>query len=107
MNLATTYMGMSLKSPFVVGSSPLTDDVDMAKRLEDHGAAALVLPSLYEEEITCEQLSDFFSMETYGDSFPEASSYIPEPESAPGPDEYLEHLRRVKQARRLARFSLP
>jgi dihydroorotate dehydrogenase (fumarate) len=98
MNLATTYMGIALPSPFVVGSSPLTEDLDMAKRLEDNGAAALVLPSLYEEEITCDQLSDFFTMETYSDSFPEASSYNPEPESAPGPDEYLEHLQRVKQA---------
>ena len=98
MNLATTYMGMALPSPFVVGSSPLTEDLDMAKRLEDQGAAALVLPSLYEEEITCDQLSDFFTMETYSDSFPEATSYNPEPASAPGPDEYLEHLRRVKQA---------
>ena len=98
MNLATTYMGIPLRNPMIVGSSPLTDDLDMVKRLEDQGAAALVLPSLYEEEVTCEQLSDFFSIEAYGDSFPEASSYIPEPESAPGPDEYLEHLRRVKQA---------
>lgn len=98
MNLATTYMGIPLRSPFIVGSSPLTESVDSAKRLEDEGAAALVLPSLYEEEITGEQMADFFSTETYGDSFPEASSYIPEPESAPGPHEYLEHLRRVKQA---------
>jgi dihydroorotate dehydrogenase (fumarate) len=98
MNLATSYMGMSLRSPFVVGSSPLSDDLDMAKRLEDQGAAALVLRSLYEEEITCEQMSDFFSTESYEDSFPEATSYNPEPELAPGPGEYLEHLRRVKQA---------
>ena len=98
MNLATTYMGIPLRAPMVVGSSPLTEDLDTVRRLEDEGAAALVLPSLYEEEVTCEQLSDFFSSETYGDSFPEASSYIPEPQSAPGPDEYLEHLRRVKQA---------
>ena len=98
MNLATSYMGLSLKSPLIVGSSPLTEDLDTVRRLEDAGAAALILPSLYEEEITGEQMSDFFSIETYGDSFPEASSYIPEPESAPGPDEYLEHLRRVKQA---------
>lgn len=98
MNLATSYMGLSLKSPLIVGSSPLTEDLDLIRRLEDAGATALILPSLYEEEITGEQMSDFFSIETYGDSFPEASSYIPEPESAPGPDEYLEHLRRVKQA---------
>lgn len=98
MNLTTTYMGLSLKSPLIVGSSPLTEDLDTVKQLEDAGAAALILPSLYEEEITCEQMSDFFSTESYSDSFPEASSYIPEPESGPGPDEYLEHLRRVKQA---------
>jgi len=101
MNLATTYMGIPLQSPLIVGSSPLTDDLDTVRRLEDAGAAALILPSLYEEEITGEQMADFFSTETYGDSFPEASSYIPEPESAPGPHEYLEHLRRVKQAVRV------
>jgi len=98
MNLATTYMGLSLKSPFIVGSSPLTQDLDTVRQLEDAGAAALILPSLYEEQITGEQMADFFSSETYEDSFPEASSYAPDPESAPGPDEYLEHLRRVKQA---------
>lgn len=98
MNLATTYMGLPLRNPFIVGSSPLTGSVDSARLFEDHGAAALVLPSLYEEQITSEQMEDFFSSETYDDSFPEASSYLPDPESAPGPDEYLEHLRRVKQA---------
>jgi dihydroorotate dehydrogenase (fumarate) len=97
MNLATTYMGISLQSPIVVGSSPLTEDLDVVKRLEDAGASALVLPSLYEEEITCDQMSDFFSSETHEDSFPEATSYLPDASSAPGPDQYLEHLRRVKQ----------
>ena len=97
MNLTSHYMKLSLRSPFVVGSSPLTENLDTVKQLEDNGAAALVLPSLYEEEITGEQMADFFSSETYDDSFPEASSYLPDPESAPGPDEYLEHLRRVKQ----------
>jgi len=98
MNLATTYMGLSLKSPLIVGSSPLTEDLDTVKELEDAGAAALILPSLYEEQITGEQMADFFSSETHEDSFPEATSYAPDPESAPGPDEYLEHLRRAKQA---------
>lgn len=97
MDLSTTYMGIQLRHPLVVGSSPLTESLDTVKQLEDEGAAALVLPSLYEEEITREQLSDFFSQETYDDSFPEASSYLPDPESAPGPDAYLEHLRCVKQ----------
>ena len=98
MNLATTYLGIPLRSPMVVGSSPLTEDLDNVRRLEDEGAAALVLPSLYEEEITGDQMSDFFSSETYEDSFPEATSYSPDAESAPGPEEYLEHLRRAKQA---------
>ncbi|HEU5092465.1 MAG TPA: dihydroorotate dehydrogenase-like protein [Nitrospira sp.] len=98
MNLATTYMGIPLSNPMVVGSSPLTGDLDTVRRLEDEGAAALVLPSLYEEEITGDQMADFFSSESYVDSFPEATTYSPEPASAPGPDEYLEHLRRVKQA---------
>ena len=98
MNLTTTYMGIPLRSPMVVGSSPLTEDLDMVRRLEDEGAGALVLPSLYEEEITGEQMADFFASEMYDDAFPEASSYAPEPETAPGPHEYLENLRRVKQA---------
>ena len=97
MNLATTYMGIPLRSPLIVGASPLAEDLDTARRLEDEGAAALIMPSLYEEEITSEQMADFFSSETYGDSFAEASSYLPEAESAPGPDEYLEHLRRLKK----------
>ncbi|HXQ71434.1 MAG TPA: dihydroorotate dehydrogenase-like protein [Pyrinomonadaceae bacterium] len=97
MNLTTNYMGISLRNPLIAGSSPLTDNLDTVKQLEDAGAAALVLPSLYEEQIIGEQMSDFFSSEAYGDSFPEASSYLPEADSAPGPDEYLEHLRRVKQ----------
>ena len=98
MKLATTYLGIPLSHPLIVGSSPLTGDLDTVRQLEDAGAAALVLPSLYEEEITREQMSDFFASENYGDSFSEASNYLPDPESAPGPDEYLEHLRHAKQA---------
>jgi dihydroorotate dehydrogenase (fumarate) len=98
MNLATSYMGLSLKSSLIVGSSPLTGDLDTIRQLEDAGAAALILPSLYEEQITGEQMSDFFFTETHEDSFPEATSYTPEAETAPGPDEYLEHLRHAKQA---------
>jgi len=97
MNLDTTYMGIPLRSPLIVGASPLAEDLDRAKRLEDEGAAALIMHSLYEEEITSDQMADFFSSEVYSDSFPEAGSYLPEPESAPGPDEYLEHLRRLKE----------
>jgi len=91
-------MGLHLPHPLVVGASPLSDDLDLVRQLEDAGAAAFVLRSLYEEEITGEQMSDFFFSETYEDSFPEASSYSPEAEAPPGPTEYLEHLRSVKQA---------
>jgi dihydroorotate dehydrogenase (fumarate) len=98
MKLATRYLGLKLPHPLIVGSSSLANDVADARRLEDGGAAALVLRPLYEEEITREQMGDFFHSESHGDSFAEATSYSPEPPSAPGPDEYLEHLRRVKGA---------
>jgi dihydroorotate dehydrogenase (fumarate) len=98
MNLTTTYLGQRLPHPLIIGSGPLTDDVDKVKELEDEGAAALVLRSLYEEEITGEQMAAFFSSEGHGESFAEAASYAPDPELAFGPDEYLEHMRRVKAA---------
>ena len=98
MNLSTTYLGIRLPHPLIVGASPLTDDVDTARELEDEGAAALVLRSLFEEQITGEQMAAFFHSESHGDSFAEAASYSPDPEMAFGPEEYLEHLRRVKEA---------
>jgi len=87
MSLATRYLGIALPHPLIVGSSPLTDDIDDVRRLEDAGAAALVLRALYEEEITGEQMDDFFNSESHGESFAEAASYAPEPEFAPGADE--------------------
>lgn len=96
MSLDVNYLGFHLPHPLVVGAGPLTDDLDSVKLLEDEGAAALVLRPLYEEQVTAEQLAGFFENETYDDSFAEAISYAPEPGMAPGPDEYLEHLRRVK-----------
>ena len=98
MNLTTTYLGKPLPHPLVVGSGPLTDDLDTVRSLEDAGAAAVVLRSLYEEEITGEQMAAFIHSETHGESFAEAASYAPEPGSALGPDEHLEHLRRVRAA---------
>lgn len=97
MNLGTTYMGMRLPHPMIVGASPLSDDLDLVRRLEDQGAAAFVLRSLYEEDITEEQMSGFFFAESHEDSFAEATSYAPDSERPPGPAEYLEHLRRVKE----------
>lgn len=98
MNLNTKYLGISLPHPLIIGSSSLTNDLDMVRQLEDEGAAALVLRSLYEEEIVDEQMEGFFHSEGYGDTSAEARSYFPDPELALGPDEYLEHVQRVKRA---------
>jgi dihydroorotate dehydrogenase (fumarate) len=93
-DLSTRYLGLSLKGPLVASSSPLTGNLDDLRRLEDAGAAAVVLPSLFEEEVSHEatQLDRMFSMGA--DSHGEASGYFPEPvdyESAP--DRYLELVR--------------
>ena len=101
MDLTTNYLGMRLPHPLVVGAGPLADDLDTVKALEDAGAAMLVLHSLYEEEITGEQMDEFFNSETHSDSFAEAETFAPEPEFSLGPDEYLEHLRQVKAAVRI------
>jgi len=98
MDLSTTYLGMRLPNPLVVGAGPLGDELDRVRILEDAGASMIVLRSLYEEEITGEQMEQFFSDESYSESFAEAASFAPEPTMALGPDEYLEHLRKVKGA---------
>jgi len=101
MDLSTTYLGLRLPHPLIVGAGPLGDDLDTVKALEDAGAAMLVLRSLYEEEITNEQMDDYANLEAISESFPEAGSFSPESLMALGPDEYLEHLRQVKQAVRI------
>jgi dihydroorotate dehydrogenase (fumarate) len=101
MDLSTTYLGKRLSHPLIVGAGPLGDDLDRVKALEDAGATMLVLRSLYEEEITGEQMDEFFAAESHSESFPEAGTYAPEPSLALGPDEYLEHLRKVKAAVRI------
>lgn len=98
MDLSTTYLGMRLPHPLVVGAGPLGDDLDVARALEDAGASLLVLRSLYEEEITGEQMDEFMNVDGFTDSMSEASSFTPEPLLALGPDEYLEYLRGVKAA---------
>jgi dihydroorotate dehydrogenase (fumarate) len=101
MDLSTTYLGLRLPHPLIVGAGPLGDDLDTVRALEDAGAAMLVLRSLYEEEITNEQMDDYANLEAISESFPEAGSFAPESLMALGPDEYLEHLRQVKQAVRI------
>jgi dihydroorotate dehydrogenase (fumarate) len=98
MDLSTTYLGVRLPHPLIVGAGPLGDELDTVRALEDAGAAMLVLRSLYEEEITGEQMHDFFNVERHTGSFAEADTFAPEPALALGPDEYLDHLRLVKSA---------
>ena len=102
MDLRTTYLGLDLPNPFVVGASPLADDLDEAKRLEDAGACAIVMRSLFEGQIVREQVAAFLHTEMHGESFAEAMTYFPSPSRFVfGPEEYLDHLRRLKEALRI------
>ena len=99
MNLSTRYLRLDLPHPLMAGASPLADDLDTVRRLEDEGASAIVLRSLFEEQILREQVSSLQHTETHEQSFAEALTFFPTPETFVfGPDEYLEHLRRIKVA---------
>ncbi|HEV8267272.1 MAG TPA: dihydroorotate dehydrogenase-like protein, partial [Thermoanaerobaculia bacterium] len=96
MNLSTTYLGLSLPHPFMAGASPMVDDLDSVRRLEDAGSAAIVMHSLFEEQITREDQGSL-QREEHDESFAEALSFWPAPsEFALGPDQYLEQIRRIK-----------
>ena len=102
LDLTTTYLGLSLKNPLVASASPLSKKLDTIRRLEDAGAAAIVMYSLFEEQITHEsnELDHYLERGTH--SYAEALSYFPDLESYNiGPETYLEHLHRVKQAVRI------
>lgn len=101
-DLATTYLGLALKNPLVVSPSPLCEELDNLRRMEEAGAAAVVLHSLFEEQITFEsqQLDRFLSQGT--ESFAESLTYFPSAGTYRlGPDGYLEHVRRAKAALRI------
>lgn len=99
MDLSTTYLGLRLKNPLVPSASPLSRTLDGIKRMEDAGAAAIVMYSLFEEQIHHEaaELDHYLSFGTQ--SFSEALTYFPETtEYNLGPDEYIEHIRKAKEA---------
>jgi dihydroorotate dehydrogenase (fumarate) len=99
MNLATTYLGLPLKNPVIPGASPLVDMLDNARSLEDAGAAAIVMHSLFEEQITNQQIAEFAHTEGPAESFAEAVSFFPQQEDyALGPDRYLNQISRIKQS---------
>ena len=99
MDLSTTYLGLNLPHPIMPGASPLVDHLDLVKRLEDAGAAAITMHSLFEEQITREQQGMVYHMELVNNSHAEALSYFPQAdEFRLGPHQYLEQIRLIKQA---------
>ena len=99
MNLSTTYLGLQLRTPLVVSASPLSNDLANIKAMEDAGASAVVLYSLFEEQLRQERLELQRYMEYGTFSFPEALTYFPEPtEYHVGAEEYLAHIARAKAA---------
>jgi dihydroorotate dehydrogenase (fumarate) len=100
VDLATRYLGLELASPLVASASPLGGHLDTLRRLEDSGAAAVVLPSLFEEQIEHEELSLHWTLEAGAGSHAEATAaYFPELDQyATGPGEYLEHVAAAKAA---------
>lgn len=99
MDLTTTYMGLTLRSPLVVGAAaPLTEDIGPIKRMEDLGAAAVVLHSFFEEQLRQEQLELHHHLTYATESFAEALTYFPEPQIFHvGSEEYLNHIRKAKE----------
>jgi dihydroorotate dehydrogenase (fumarate) len=98
-DLSTTYLGLRLRNPLVPSATPLGRSLDNLRQMEDAGASAVVLPSLFEEQIVGEsrELDYFLTHGTY--SYAEALTYFPEPSTfALTPERYLEHLRQAKQA---------
>lgn len=99
MDTSTSYLGMRLAHPFIAGASPFSYRVDGARRLEDAGCAALVMHSLFEEQITRERTGQLAHVSVFDRSFAEIVSAFPAPGEYPlAPDEYAEHVFRIKQA---------
>src|ERR1051325_10673678 len=99
IDLSSTYLGLRLANPFIAGASPLGDHLDTVRRLEDAGCAAIVLHSLFEEQISMHSSGRIPHMDPLDSRFANVLSYFPPPDLySLGPDEYLEHLRKVKAA---------
>jgi dihydroorotate dehydrogenase (fumarate) len=99
MDLRTEYLGLPLACPLVPSASPLSEEIDNLKRMEDAGAGAVVLHSLFEEQIENEAQTLHARLRHGAESYSEALTYFPEPRDFRfGPVEYLEHLRRAREA---------
>jgi dihydroorotate dehydrogenase (fumarate) len=99
MDLKTKYLGMTLRSPIIVSASPLSEYTQNIKMMEDAGAGAVVLYSLFEEQIRLEQQELHYHTTMGTESFAESLSYFPEPEEFKlGPEEYIKHIQDAKNA---------
>jgi dihydroorotate dehydrogenase (fumarate) len=97
--LDTTYLGLRLASPLIASASPLTGDLDSLRELEEAGAAAIVLPSLFEEQIEREEVTLHDTLELGAHSYGEALTYFPEMDDYnTGPSLYVEHVAAAKRA---------
>ena len=102
MDLKTTYLGLKLRTPLVPAASPLSEEIDGIKQMEDAGASAVVLYSLFEEQLRQDRAELDHHMEHGTESFAEALTYFPEPkEFHLGPEEYLKHITEAKKAVRI------
>ena len=98
-DLSTKYLGLNLKSPLLASASPLCESVDNVKRLEDHNLGAVVLPSLFEEQLELESMSVDSDLERGTESFPESINFFPDLRTYNlGPDRYLELIRQAKES---------
>jgi dihydroorotate dehydrogenase (fumarate) len=98
VDLSTHYLGLTLAHPLMPGASPMVDDMGTVRALEDAGASAIVMHSLFEEQIRREE-REALLLESHAESYPEALSYLPSPGMfALGPDEYLEQIQRIRGA---------
>ena len=99
IDLSTKYLGLTLKNPLVLSASPLSKKVDNVKKLEDAGASAVVVYSLFEEQLTIESLTFDYFLTRGSESFAEAITYFPDLENFRiGPEKYINHIRKLKES---------
>src|SRR5690606_22838171 len=97
-NLSTAYLGLKLRSPLVVSANPLSQSVDNIVRMQEAGASAVVLYSLFEEQLRLDREQLFYHLEAQADSHWEAQRYVPDIDFRVGPEGYLEHIRKARAA---------
>ena len=102
LDLSTTDLGIKLANPIMPGASPLVDSLDRVKAMQDAGASAIVMHSLFEEQIDREMKAEYVHLRSHEDVFAEAANFFPESDDyALGPQEYLAHIRRIKETCKL------